>query len=89
MALKDDHAKLKAHMARLEAHKRQVASARRKLGARAVEQHDSMPQVLDAWSKEVDEGRGGILAHRRLRTALTERQRLAAIVAAHENDDGG
>jgi hypothetical protein len=84
----DDYKRLKEQFAKLEAHRRAIAEARRKVGKRAVEQHDSMHGVVDAWAKEVEEGRGGILSHRRLRTLLTERSRLAAIVHRHEHADG-
>ena len=89
MALPEDRNKLIRAMAELHAHGRNVSEAREKLQKRAVEQYDSMPRLLDTLSDGLEKDQGGVLTQRRLRTALTERHRLGAIVHPYEhmNDD--
>lgn len=87
MSLAEDHAKLTAKLAELEAHKRRLREVKRQLQERAVRMHDATHDAVDGWSDAVDAGRAGILGQRRLRTLLTERSRLAAI--AHEAEGDG
>jgi hypothetical protein len=85
MSLADDHKTLVRHLATLEAHKQGVSKAKKKLGDRAVEQYDSLGPALDTIAAGHEKDKGGILTHRRYRTMLTERSRLAAIVHPHEH----
>jgi hypothetical protein len=85
MGLSEDRNKLIRAMAELEGHRKNIGAAREKLNERAVEQYDSMPKLLDTLSDGLEKDQGGVLTQRRIRTALTERHRLGAIVHPHEH----
>ncbi len=79
--------RLEDHLARLEAYSRQLDDHRDKLVGRAKEQGSTTNGAIDGWSEQVDSQAGqpgAILAHRRLRTLLRERQRCHEIVDNHE-----
>ena len=85
MALNDDYQKLVGHLATLRAHKQALGKVRERLTDHAREQFDTAHPVVDGWTEANRSGQaGGILGHRRLRTALVERNRLAALVHADE-----
>ena len=63
------------------AHRVGVRTARQQLVARAQEQLDSIGPTIATLEHAVEAGKGGILCQRRLRTLLTERNRLEQVVA--------
>ena len=62
------------------AHGAAVRDGRKALIGRATQQLDSIGPAIAAIEHAVEAGQGDILAQRRLRTLLSERQRLQAVI---------
>jgi len=85
-----DTSKLRQGLAHATAHKDSIDDARRQLVRKAEDQYDSLVPVINDWEQAVQAGRGGgVLASRRLRMLLDERDRLEAILHKHGRADGG
>ncbi len=69
-------------MAQLEGHRASIKEAHGKLHGRAHEQLDSMGPMVQTVHEHIEADRaGGVMGHRRLSTALNERERLERFVA--------
>ena len=75
---------LVSRIAKMGAHRQGVQGARDQLIARAKEQLDTMGPAIAAIEHAVDAGQGGILAQRRLRTLIKERDRLQQVIATDQ-----
>lgn len=88
-----EHKKLRGDLiqrvARVGAHTQAVRAGRDELVRRAQEQLDSIGPAIAAIEHGVEAGKGDILAQRRLRTLLSERDRLQTIVADHQERRAG
>lgn len=71
-------------VARIGAHTQAVRAGRDQLVKRAQEQLDTIGPTITTVEQAVEAGKGGILMQRRLRTLLSERERLQRIVADHQ-----
>lgn len=73
--------KLVSTLARLQGHRRELQTLRESLLARARDQRDSMPEVVDHVEAHVDADQaGGVMGLRRLRTLHDERKRLGDVI---------
>lgn len=91
MSIQDDpqHKQLVSRMARLQAHRAQVAKAREAAQGRAKEQLDTLPHAVQTATDHLRQGKGGVLTHRYLKARLVERARLegAAYGGTRGTDD--
>jgi hypothetical protein len=80
------HDKLVTAQARLQQHREVVSSQARVLVRNAQAKLDSMAETIHEVEQHVRGGLGGgILAQRRLKTLLSERQELIEFLAEHEH----
>lgn len=75
--------RLASGVAKMGAHRKALGAAREQLVSRAQEQLDSMRDTIATLEQAVEAGKGDILCQRRLRTLLSERQRLQAVIDGH------
>lgn len=76
--------KLHAGLAQTVAHRDAITDAKRQLVRKTEDQLNSLLPVIKEWEAAVQAGRGGgVLAARRLRTLLDERQRLEAVLSKY------
>jgi len=67
-----DHSKLLTALARLEAHRRQVAEGRAALRAEVIERRDAIAPALETVENHPALDDAGVLGHRYHRTLLAE-----------------